>query len=258
MLPPDAHASARRPASRAREPAQKIVDAFNGRHSEVGRVARAAPPSPTSARCSTKAQGHRRRRGRHDRRPARAGRHRRDEEGQARLLPEADGPLAPRHPADGRGREEVGRRHPGRGLPPGVGGDAAALRMDLGRRRRPDRPGRQLVEPPVLAAGAGPARRNARPCPTAWTGTSGSAPRRRGHTTPCYLPFVWRGWTDFGCGALGDMGCYSFDTIYRALEAHGPGRRRGDGLGPAPRDLPRRPRPSTWNSPPAATCRRWR
>jgi predicted dehydrogenase len=33
-----------------------------------------------------------------------------------------------------------------------------------------------------------------------------------------YLPFVWRGWYDFGAGALGDMGCYSFDTIFRVLK----------------------------------------
>jgi predicted dehydrogenase len=33
-----------------------------------------------------------------------------------------------------------------------------------------------------------------------------------------YLPFVWRGWYDFGNGAIGDMGCYSFDTIYRVLK----------------------------------------
>jgi predicted dehydrogenase len=39
---------------------------------------------------------------------------------------------------------------------------------------------------------------------------------------PAYLPFVWRGWTDFGCGALGDMGCYSFDTIFRVLKLEAP------------------------------------
>ena len=33
-----------------------------------------------------------------------------------------------------------------------------------------------------------------------------------------YLPFVWRGWYDFGAGAIGDMGNYSFDTIFRALK----------------------------------------
>ncbi len=33
-----------------------------------------------------------------------------------------------------------------------------------------------------------------------------------------YLPFVWRAWYDFGCGALGDMGEYGFDTIARAVD----------------------------------------
>jgi predicted dehydrogenase len=37
-----------------------------------------------------------------------------------------------------------------------------------------------------------------------------------------YEPFSWRGWTDFGCGALGDMGSYSFDTIFRVLKLEGP------------------------------------
>jgi predicted dehydrogenase len=37
-----------------------------------------------------------------------------------------------------------------------------------------------------------------------------------------YAPFVWRGWTDFGGGALGDMGSYSFDTIFRVLKLEAP------------------------------------
>ncbi len=37
-----------------------------------------------------------------------------------------------------------------------------------------------------------------------------------------YLPFVWRGWDDFGCGALGDMGSYSYDTIFRVLKLEAP------------------------------------
>ncbi len=32
-----------------------------------------------------------------------------------------------------------------------------------------------------------------------------------------YQPFRWRAWYDFGCGALGDMGEYGFDTIHRAV-----------------------------------------
>jgi predicted dehydrogenase len=46
------------------------------------------------------------------------------------------------------------------------------------------------------------------------------APERPFHRA--YLPFVWRGWYDFGSGALGDMGCYSFDTIFRALHLDAP------------------------------------
>ncbi len=33
-----------------------------------------------------------------------------------------------------------------------------------------------------------------------------------------YLPFRWRGWWDFGTGALGDMGCHLIDPVYRALQ----------------------------------------
>lgn len=39
-----------------------------------------------------------------------------------------------------------------------------------------------------------------------------------------YLPFVWRAWYDYGCGAIGDMGEYGFDTIVRALDL-GPANR---------------------------------
>jgi predicted dehydrogenase len=35
---------------------------------------------------------------------------------------------------------------------------------------------------------------------------------------PAYHPFKWRGWWDFGNGALGDMGCHIFDPIFRALK----------------------------------------
>jgi predicted dehydrogenase len=32
-----------------------------------------------------------------------------------------------------------------------------------------------------------------------------------------YAPFNWRGWWDFGCGALGDMGCHIMDPPYWVL-----------------------------------------
>jgi predicted dehydrogenase len=34
---------------------------------------------------------------------------------------------------------------------------------------------------------------------------------------PAYVPFKWRGYFDFGCGALGDMGCHIMDAAYWAL-----------------------------------------
>src|SRR5262249_55760251 len=48
-----------------------------------------------------------------------------------------------------------------------------------------------------------------------WDLWLGPAPERPFHHA--YLPFVWRGWYDFGCGALGAMGAYRFDPIFRAL-----------------------------------------
>jgi predicted dehydrogenase len=49
-----------------------------------------------------------------------------------------------------------------------------------------------------------------------WDLWLGPAPNRPYNNA--YQPFVWRGWHDFGCGALGDMACYSFDTIFRVLK----------------------------------------
>jgi hypothetical protein len=34
---------------------------------------------------------------------------------------------------------------------------------------------------------------------------------------PIYHPFTWRGWTDFGVGALGDMGAHLIDQAYWSL-----------------------------------------
>jgi predicted dehydrogenase len=53
-----------------------------------------------------------------------------------------------------------------------------------------------------------------------WDLWLGPAPERPFH--PLYQPFVWRGWHDFGCGALGDMGCYSYDVIFRVLKLGAP------------------------------------
>ncbi len=49
-----------------------------------------------------------------------------------------------------------------------------------------------------------------------WNLWLGPAPQRPYH--PIYVPFRWRGWWDFGTGALGDIGCHSFDPVFRALK----------------------------------------
>jgi predicted dehydrogenase len=39
---------------------------------------------------------------------------------------------------------------------------------------------------------------------------------------PAYLPFTWRGYWDFGTGALGDMGCHILDGAFYALDLRSP------------------------------------
>lgn len=41
---------------------------------------------------------------------------------------------------------------------------------------------------------------------------------------PKYAPFSWRGWLDFGTGALGDMGAHILDQPFWALKLHSPNR----------------------------------
>ena len=48
-----------------------------------------------------------------------------------------------------------------------------------------------------------------------WDLWLGPAPYRPYHSA--YVPFKWRGWWDFGTGALGDIGCHSIDPVFRAL-----------------------------------------
>jgi predicted dehydrogenase len=53
-----------------------------------------------------------------------------------------------------------------------------------------------------------------------WNIWLGPAPWRPYH--PAYLPFVWRGWWDFGTGALGDMGAHLIDQPFWALNLGSP------------------------------------
>jgi len=50
-----------------------------------------------------------------------------------------------------------------------------------------------------------------------WLGPSAYRPYGAG-----YHPFAWRGWWDFGTGALGDMACHTANLPYMALDLYGP------------------------------------
>lgn len=54
-----------------------------------------------------------------------------------------------------------------------------------------------------------------------WDLWLGPAPLRP-YVEHAYLPFVWRGWWDFGTGVLGDIGCHNFSAIFKALKLGAP------------------------------------
>lgn len=58
-----------------------------------------------------------------------------------------------------------------------------------------------------------------------WDLFLGPAPYRPYH--PTYTPWNWRGWWDFGTGALGDMACHIMDPIFWALNLKYPTKVQG-------------------------------
>ncbi|MEM6366559.1 MAG: Gfo/Idh/MocA family oxidoreductase, partial [Planctomycetota bacterium] len=56
-----------------------------------------------------------------------------------------------------------------------------------------------------------------------WLGPVAKRPFARG-----YLPYAWRGWRDFGTGALGDMGCQWIAPAWKALKLSLPQRVTAD------------------------------
>jgi predicted dehydrogenase len=53
-----------------------------------------------------------------------------------------------------------------------------------------------------------------------WNLWQGVAPERPYNSA--YAPFRWRGWWDYGCGALGDIGCHAMDAAFYALDLGSP------------------------------------
>jgi predicted dehydrogenase len=58
------------------------------------------------------------------------------------------------------------------------------------------------------------------PATVHWDLFIGAAPFRE--YAPGYHPFDWRGWWDFGTGALGDMACHTFNMPFMALDLANP------------------------------------
>jgi predicted dehydrogenase len=71
-----------------------------------------------------------------------------------------------------------------------------------------------------------------------WDLWLGVAPERP-YVEKVYHPFAWRGWFDFGAGALGDMGCHIIDPVYWSLELTAPAKVWYDGPTPKPETFPK-------------------
>jgi predicted dehydrogenase len=65
-----------------------------------------------------------------------------------------------------------------------------------------------------------------------WDLWLGPAAEREYHAA--YVPFKWRGWWDFGCGAVGDMAIHLMDPAFWALELAGPVKVTSQGPPPLP------------------------
>ena len=83
-----------------------------------------------------------------------------------------------------------------------------------------DRPSRGLFDEYWPQGCARPADTPPVPASLDWDQWLGPAPARP--YNPAYVPFKWRGWWDFGTGALGDIGCHAMDPVFRALKLGAP------------------------------------
>jgi predicted dehydrogenase len=77
-----------------------------------------------------------------------------------------------------------------------------------------DRPGKWWTQ-----GMARPTEKPPVPAHLKWELWLGPAAERDYH--PAYVPFRWRGWWDFGCGAIGDMAIHLMDPSFWALELGG-------------------------------------
>lgn len=74
---------------------------------------------------------------------------------------------------------------------------------------------------PIWPQGGDPGPAEPAPEYLEWDQWLGVAPKRP-YAKGCYDPFKWRGWWDFGTGALGDMACHTVNMPYMALDIRDP------------------------------------
>jgi len=78
-----------------------------------------------------------------------------------------------------------------------------------------DRPGKWWPQGVVLPTDKPPVPENLK-----WDLWLGPAPERDYHSA--FVPFRWRGWWDYGCGAVGDMAIHLMDPAFWGLKLSGP------------------------------------
>ena len=65
-----------------------------------------------------------------------------------------------------------------------------------------------------------------------WLGPAPARPYKK----DVYEPFNWRGWLDFGTGAIGDMACHTMNMTYRALRLGYPTEIEAQAIGGMPQE----------------------
>lgn len=95
-----------------------------------------------------------------------------------------------------------------------------------------DRPGRWWSQGLDLPSGKEPI-----PAQLKWDLWLGPAAERDYHAA--YVPFKWRGWWDFGCGAIGDMAIHLMDPAFWALNLGGPVNVTSEGPALHPHSAPK-------------------
>lgn len=63
-------------------------------------------------------------------------------------------------------------------------------------------------------------RPRTRPAPETLDWELWQGPAARREYSPAYMPFRWRGWWEYGCGAIGDMACHIMDPVFWALKLY--------------------------------------